>query len=174
MSGKGYKRKTYVVNQQLQFRMVATFLLSVLGALVLFTAIMLSYFGVKNYAGPNKYDEYIRIFTQVEVVDNDGNVLKNEDGSVQTTTKTMETNRWNIVVPPIVVNNVVIMLFVAVIGIFFSHRIAGPVYRMKADIEKVLAGDKDVRVVLRKSDKLQDLAESVNLLLEDLNKNRQG
>jgi hypothetical protein len=55
----------------------------------------------------------------------------------------------------------------------YSHRIAGPVYRMQKDIEKALEGEKGVRVHLRKKDKLKDLAEKVNALIDAYEK-KQG
>ena len=164
MSGKNYKRKTYIINRQLQFRMIATFLLSVLGALLLFTGIMLGYYWITTLAGENVFDEYIKIYERVE--------SKDENGAI--TSKSVEriTNRWSIVIPPLLINNLIIMVVIAIIGIFYSHKIAGPVFRIKADIDKVLSGDKDVRIVLRKNDKLHDLADSVNLLIEELRKSK--
>jgi methyl-accepting chemotaxis protein len=167
MSGKDYKRKTYVINRHLQFRMIATFLLSVLGALVLFSLAIMAYYWISTQTGDRPMDEYIKIYSRVEAgTGADGEALH----------KTVESlsNRWKLIIPPILINNAFIMLVIAVIGVFYSHRIAGPVYRIKADIEKVLAGDKDVRIVLRKNDKLHDLSDSVNLLLEELQKSRQG
>ena len=167
MSGKDYKRKTYVINRHLQFRMIATFLLSVLGALILFSLAIMAYYWISTQSGDKPMDEYIKIYSRVEAG-------KGADGEVLHKTVESLSNRWKLIIPPILINNAFIMLVIAVIGVFYSHRIAGPVYRIKADIEKVLAGDKDVRIVLRKSDKLHDLSDSVNLLLEELQKSRQG
>ena len=168
MSEKDYKRKTYVVNRQLQFRMIATFLISVLIALAVFTLLFVAYFWLTSQSGENRMNQYFRIYNRIEVVDDDGNISYKSDEGRDT------TNRWEVVVPPILINNILIMIVIAVIGVFYSHRIAGPIFRIKADIEKVLSGDKDVRIIIRKKDKLHDLAESVNLLLEELQKSRQG
>lgn len=167
MSGKDYKRKTYVINRHLQFRMIATFLVSVLGALALFTLLIIGYYWISTQAGERPMDEYIKIYSRVE--DQPGT-----DGEMRYKTVESISNRWKLIIPPLLINNALIMIVIAIIGVFYSHRIAGPVYRIKADIEKVLAGEKDVRVVLRKTDKLHDLAESVNLLLEELQKSRKG
>ena len=53
-------------------------------------------------------------------------------------------------------------------SIFFTHKIAGPVYRLKMRLQQLTAWDLDSRVTLRKGDDLQDLAECVNLLSEEL------
>ncbi len=68
--------------------------------------------------------------------------------------------------PPILVNDLVIMLLLIIAGIFVTHRIAGPVYRVQCDIDRVLAGEKNVRVRFRKRDAFPELAEKVNKLIE--------
>ena len=47
-----------------------------------------------------------------------------------------------------------------------THRIVGPTYRVKRTIEQFLAGDESVRARLRRADHMQDLAASVNDLLD--------
>ena len=44
------------------------------------------------------------------------------------------------------------MVLIIIVGVFATHRIAGPVYRIESDIERVLAGEKGVTVKLRRSD----------------------
>lgn len=64
------------------------------------------------------------------------------------------------------------MFFVAMlcigVGILASHRIAGPVYRMIKFLEELTKGDYTKRVILRKTDELQDLAAAINKLVEKL------
>jgi methyl-accepting chemotaxis protein len=61
-----------------------------------------------------------------------------------------------------------IILFFGAISIFISHRIAGPLYRIKRSLSKVTQGDLSVVVKLRKWDDLKDLAEHVNILVDEL------
>lgn len=61
----------------------------------------------------------------------------------------------------------VILLFGAV-SIFITHKIAGPLYRLKKSLSQVTEGNLNVVVKLRKWDDLQDLAEHVNILIEEL------
>lgn len=70
------------------------------------------------------------------------------------------------VLPAILVNDLAIMVILIVFGIGLTHRIAGPVYRVQKDIERVLAGEKGVRVKFRKGDSFPELAEKVNQLIE--------
>ena len=71
-----------------------------------------------------------------------------------------------LILPPLLLNDLAIMVVAIVVGIFTSHRIAGPVYRIAADIDRALAGERGVRVSLRRKDALSDLAEKVNALIE--------
>ena len=71
-----------------------------------------------------------------------------------------------LILPPLLLNDLAIMAVAIVVGIATSHRIAGPVYRIAADIDRALAGERGVRVSLRSKDALSDLAEKVNALIE--------
>src|SRR5208337_2108332 len=77
-----------------------------------------------------------------------------------------------VILPPLLLNDLVIVLLFIVLGILATHRIAGPVYRIEVDIERVLAGEKGVHVHTRKRDAFPDLAERVNELIERIDKSR--
>jgi len=62
---------------------------------------------------------------------------------------------------------IVIPLF-GFLSIFITHKIAGPVYRLKIRLQQMTEWDLDKKVTLRKGDDLQDLAEFVNLLSAEL------
>jgi methyl-accepting chemotaxis protein len=176
-NGKEFiKRTTIVVDKRFQFRFVATFLVIIILSLALFSACVALYYWVRYAAGDNVFTEFIQISKQVPRLDADGKLMKNPDGSTITESVASPpeiAGRLKIVLPPILLNNLIIMLIISVLGILYSHRIAGPVYRMQKDIEKALAGDKGVRVHLRKNDKLKDLAEKVNALIDAYEK-KQG
>lgn len=61
----------------------------------------------------------------------------------------------------------VILLF-GIVSIYVSHKVAGPLYRLKKTLAEVTAGNLNVTVKLRKWDDLKDLAEHVNILIEEL------
>ena len=61
----------------------------------------------------------------------------------------------------------VILLFGA-ISIFISHKVAGPLYRLKKTLAEVTAGNLNVVVKLRKWDDLKDLADHLNILIDEL------
>lgn len=62
---------------------------------------------------------------------------------------------------------IVIPLF-GFLSIFITHKIAGPVYRLKIRLQQMTQWDLDTKVTLRKGDDLQELAEFVNLLSAEL------
>jgi methyl-accepting chemotaxis protein len=79
-----------------------------------------------------------------------------------------------VILPPLLLNDLAIMIMVIVIGLYTSHRIAGPVYRIAVDIDRVLSGERGVRVSLRRQDALADFAEKVNQLIERFDDARAG
>lgn len=167
------KRKTIVVDKRFQFRFVATFLVMIIFALALFSSIVAVYYWIQYMAGDNVFNEFIQISKKVPRLDADGTQMKNPDGSTVTESVTFPPElggRFKLVLPPILFNNLIIMIIISILGVLYSHRIAGPVYRMQKDIEKVLAGEKGVRVQLRKNDKLKDLAEKLNALIDSYEK----
>ncbi|MBN1365047.1 MAG: hypothetical protein JW976_09615 [Syntrophaceae bacterium] len=61
-----------------------------------------------------------------------------------------------------------VILLYAVISIFISHKVAGPLFRLKRSLAMIAAGNLDIVIRLRKWDDLKDLAEHINLLTEEL------
>lgn len=61
----------------------------------------------------------------------------------------------------------VISIF-SLLSIFLTHKIAGPVYRLKHALTELTNGNLDSRICLRKWDDLQELAEQVNLFSDEL------
>ncbi len=70
------------------------------------------------------------------------------------------------ILPPILFNDIVLMILLIVSGVLLTHRIAGPIFRVLSDIDRVLAGEKGVRVRFRRGDAFPELAEKVNELIE--------
>ncbi|MBI4683050.1 MAG: methyl-accepting chemotaxis protein [Nitrospirae bacterium] len=70
---------------------------------------------------------------------------------------------------PTVYLSVVLALLASIaITIFLPIKIAGPLFRIERDLkEKVAGGDLTARIILRKGDELSDLAEAVNVCLEN-------
>ncbi len=61
---------------------------------------------------------------------------------------------------------------VALIGLFLSNKIAGPIYRIKKSVKSVKAGNYDSMIKLREKDELHDLADEINSLVYKLKDER--
>lgn len=51
-------------------------------------------------------------------------------------------------------------------GLWLSHRVAGPVYRIRNEIKKIVEGEPLNRISIRDHDYFHDLKDSINLLIE--------
>lgn len=62
-----------------------------------------------------------------------------------------------------------IVVLVAGISILFTHKIAGPIYKIERSFRQIMdEKDLSLRVFLRTGDELQELAEEINRLLDHL------
>jgi len=57
---------------------------------------------------------------------------------------------------------------VAFIAILLSHRVAGPLFRIERFLKSVAKGNLGMKLRLRREDELQDLAEAINEMTNDL------
>ncbi len=60
--------------------------------------------------------------------------------------------------------------FIFVLALLFSHKIAGPVYRIEKSIYEIAKGNLGLKLKLRRGDELWDLADIINTMTENLNK----
>jgi nitrogen fixation/metabolism regulation signal transduction histidine kinase len=68
----------------------------------------------------------------------------------------------------------VIMLMIATWATVVTHRAAGAVYHMRRVMEEIRSGNTKQRVHLREKDEFQDVAQSFNQMMDDLQKDRAG
>ena len=72
------------------------------------------------------------------------------------------------------VGGLTLMVFlIGVLGIYFTHKVAGPIYKMKLLLKQVGDGKLTFRGGLRKGDELQDFFEAFSSMVEQL-KSRQA
>lgn len=60
------------------------------------------------------------------------------------------------------------VFFAVATGLYFSNKMAGPVYRFKAELKRLEEGKRFQRIALRKGDDFHDVAEALNRALERL------
>jgi signal transduction histidine kinase len=68
----------------------------------------------------------------------------------------------------ILISVLLVTPLVFVIGVFLSHKIAGPVYRINKFLKDVTAGNLATPLVLRHGDELTDLADTINHMTDSL------
>ena len=72
------------------------------------------------------------------------------------------------------VNNLLILTLPVLVflilwcALMISHRFAGPIERIEADLDRMLVGDKQHRIRLRKNDDLKGVADRINTLARRL------
>lgn len=63
---------------------------------------------------------------------------------------------------------ILLTIFLGLVTVLLSHRVAGPAYRLTQSLERILKGDYGFEVRLRRKDYLQGMASQLNLLIVHL------
>ena len=74
----------------------------------------------------------------------------------------------------LVVIQVILSLLIFVVFIFVSHKIAGPLYKLKNHLAEIRAGGAITPLTFRTGDHFQDVAEEVSLFLDTLAVNQEN
>ena len=103
--------------------------------------------------------------------------------SQNTVTTVFENSRLKIkstadfILPAVFLSSAVVIVLVGfatiVVTLYASHKIAGPLYRIEKDLEKVASGDFEVKFNLRKNDQLQALATRIDRVIAMLGQQMQ-
>ncbi len=133
------QRRNYIVHKKFQFRMLGLLLILVFAA-TLFTTLVNHYFFLSSIV--NFIEQYGQPPTGGELI--------------------IASTRPLFIILPIA------FLVLAVVCIFVSHRIAGPLYRLKMFMEKVQNGDYTVNLRFRKGDAIHDVADCFNQMVEGI------
>jgi len=152
----------------MQYRMVRRLVLTVVISVGLFSAGFAVYYWASYMLGDNLFREYIVVYKQIKTVREITVDGKLEQQRSYETLAQPPTTRLQLILPIILLNNLFIMIALAAMGFWYSHKFAGPVYRIRSVIYRALAGERDMRITLRDKDELSDLAEAVNALLSRL------
>ena len=139
MERKLHRRRHYIIKKAFQLKYIALLL-----AVVLISVIITG------------YTIYYNIWTLL------GDKLANvyPQGRLITIFRTVNVR--------LAINMIFVSMLCIGIGIFASHRIAGPVFRMIRFLNTVAAGDYNQKLTLRKTDELKDLAEAINKVVDRL------
>jgi HAMP domain-containing protein len=130
------QRRQYISHKKFQFRLVGTLLILVLIA-TLVTTVINHYFLLSSMVDFTM--EYGRGPTGMELL----------VASVR----------------PLAIILPVVFVVLAIMVVFISHRIAGPLYRLKQYMEKIENGDYSVTLKFRQNDAIHDVADSFNRMV---------
>jgi len=75
-----------------------------------------------------------------------------------------------LVIQTLILTTIFSAISVSLLTLFISHKIAGPLYRLKKDIEKLGKGDLGVSFHIRAGDQLKNLASALSTTVESLRK----
>ena len=156
---KKYKRKNYLIDKSFQLMFIARYIIIILISIILFACITGTYYFVKFQAGEAKYKEIILVKKEQvkQVVQNDGTKTELRIPGIESI-----TSRFVIVFWPLLITNLILILFIATYSIFFTHRMAGPIYRLRVSLDRMIEGDYDFSIQLRKDDFYQNLAQKLD------------
>lgn len=88
------------------------------------------------------------------------------------------TTTANFILPILLQTVIAVMLIVGIgtflVTLFFSHKVAGPLYHLKKAIKDAESGDLSVDFKLRHLDQLQELGDSFNAMIKKMRENIKG
>ncbi|RLB33791.1 MAG: hypothetical protein DRH12_18025 [Deltaproteobacteria bacterium] len=141
MSNKPYKRKQYFIDKSFQTKFILKFCLIVIVSSILIGGIL--FFLSRN--------------STTVAIEN---------------TKVQVKSTSSFILPLMVETLLVVSIFsaiaVLVLTLFISHKISGPLYRLKKEIDALGNGDLKVNFNIRTGDQLQNLSESLNEMVISL------
>jgi hypothetical protein len=116
--------------------------------------------GEKVYKCWMTYDQSAPIYKTGDIVNNVDE--KDLEPYITRLQKTM--NRFQIIFIPLLLTGVALIVIISIYSLFFSHRMAGPVYRVNVSLDKLLEGEKDFKIRVRKNDFFVDIVEKLEKL----------
>ena len=103
-----------------------------------------------------------------EVVENvDAKSLKTKIGPI-----TYSTDRFKIMIFPLLLTAIVLIIVISIYSLFFSHRMAGPIYRIRVSLDRMLSGDNDFIIKVRKNDFFQNIVDKLEQLRQLISKKK--
>ena len=130
-----FRRRHYFIKKDFQFKFILKFCLLILGGVLVSTCLLFLF----------SRDSLTSSFDQSRLV--------------------IEQTSFAIL-PALIYTNLItlglITLATIIITLFVSHKLAGPMFRFEADLERIGEGDLTKVIRLRKKDQLKDMAETLN------------
>lgn len=136
---KKWRRRNYFIKKELQGRYIFTFFLFVIAGSIVFTLIFSM---LTSDTLTIAYKDYNLRIGKTPLI-----LLREILGA-----------HWIFIVTA--------ALVVVVLSMFFTHRLAGPLFRFEKSVEEMVKGNFDFEIHLRKKDEGKELAETMNRLID--------
>lgn len=140
---KNNRRKEYLINKPLQFKMILFLSLMVLGVILVAHGLSLGF-------------SEMFISRSSAAAGHSINLGFNLD------------NFFEILWMPLLISMILGLIFVLIFGLLYSHRIAGPLYNLKGSLMSVQYGDLSVTMRIRRHDELHDMETAFNQMTDSL------
>jgi len=155
-------RWRYFIDKPFQIRYIARFLILILVGLGISI-------GVLAIQRSKRFDQ--RIYFQVKNISKTkdlANAPANEIFDLSKPVNIFELQR-----NPMIYMSILYLILITIFGLFISHKMAGPVYRLRKNLKEMSDGKLDLKTFhfkLRKGDELQELVIALNQFLESVKK----
>ena len=148
MTHEMYKRRLYLVDPEFQYGLIRK--ISIIAVLIIVMSLFFLAIVHQLYGD-----------VQIEVVQPDPFAVS---GSV--TTLPAQATLLKLIWPVLLICVVVALVFTFFYGVVISHRMAGPIYRIRKVLDQMAQGDLSAQIQLRRKDDFNALAASINSLIK--------
>ena len=148
---KKNRRRRFIIEGNFQTRFILRFVLVIVSATLLSSGALLGVFFFKYQYGGADLSNLIIMVTPEGTTD--------------------VSSLFQIMLIPILVANLLVLCIVIPYSLIYSHKIAGPIYRLEQSLELLLRGDMDFIIVLRRKDEFKYLANKMNALIDFMRRN---
>jgi sensor histidine kinase YesM len=145
------RRRRLIIEGNFQARFILRFILVIIGATLLSTGAILGLFYFKYHAGGTDLNSLIIVITP--------------EG------ETTVAGLFQVILMPLIAANLIVLCIVIPYSLVYSHKVAGPIYRLEQSMELLINGDMDFIITLRKNDEFKYLADKMNALIDYMRRN---
>ena len=143
MRPKDNRRRNYFINKKFQTQFILRFCGLVLLGAVISGAALFSYVFVKDTVTTAFVNSRLSIITTADYI-------------------------LPVILGASIIAIVLVSIATAIVVMYLSHRIAGPLFRIEKDLSQISEGDLTLKILLRTNDEIKRLAENINQTNENI------
>jgi hypothetical protein len=145
------RRKRYIVEGNFQTRFILRFILIIVGATLLAAGALLVVFFFKYQFGGADLNNLV--------------IMVSPEGTTDV------SSLFQIILIPVLAANLLVLCVIIPYSLIYSHKIAGPIFRLEQSLDFLLRGEMDFMIILRKKDEFKYLASRMNALIDYMRRN---